>query len=77
LQAPDPTQRFATLQKGSSEPLLVRRFAYFYITNNTSQPAGTYQVQGVFIRAVDSADNGFGGGTCADYQGICVVKLVN
>jgi hypothetical protein len=77
LQAPDPTQRFATLQKGSSEPLLVRRFAYFYITNNTSQPQGTYQVQGVFIRAVDSADNGFGGGACTDYQGICVVKLVN
>jgi hypothetical protein len=76
LQAPDPAQRFSTLVRGSSEPLLVRRFSYFYITDRSNGPSGSYQVQGVFIRAVDSADNAIGASPCLESSGICVVKIV-
>ncbi|MEA2509380.1 MAG: hypothetical protein QOG21_1462, partial [Actinomycetota bacterium] len=64
------------LSGGSSERLLVRRFAYFYITSR-GNVSGNYQVQGIFIRATDSADVGFGGSPCTPSSGICVVKLVN
>ncbi|MDP9234797.1 MAG: hypothetical protein M3P01_09655, partial [Actinomycetota bacterium] len=75
LQAPNPAQRFGPLSGGASEPLLVRRFSYFYITNRTSV-SGNWQVQGVFLRAVDSAHNGIGASPCTESSGLCVVKIV-
>jgi hypothetical protein len=76
LQAPDPAVRFGPLTGGTSERLLVRRFAYFYITSR-GNVSGNYQVQGIFIKATDSADNGIGASPCMDSSGVCVVKIVS
>ncbi|MEA2509536.1 MAG: hypothetical protein QOG21_1618, partial [Actinomycetota bacterium] len=60
----------------ASEPLLVRRFSYFYITDRANV-SGNWQVKGIFLRATDSADNAMGASPCTDSSGLCVVKIVN
>jgi hypothetical protein len=56
--------------------LLLRRFAYFYITDRAAV-RGDYQVQGIFIKATDSADNAIGASPCLSSSGLCVVKIVS
>lgn len=50
----DEEWRFASLTRGTSLPMIVRRLAFFYITSrgNNSQP-----YQGLFLRALDADDS--------------------
>jgi hypothetical protein len=75
LQHPDPMQRFRMLEKGGSRPYLVRRFGLFYITH-ASGSGNTFEVRGVFVKAVDSADSDLAGQRCMTSSGVCVVKLI-
>ncbi|MDP9068701.1 MAG: pilus assembly protein TadG-related protein [Actinomycetota bacterium] len=65
--------RFAPPSKGSSKPLLLRRLAFFYITSPGPPPG--LPVEGLFLRALDSANAELDGTACTDKDGVCVVKL--
>jgi hypothetical protein len=78
MQHPDPFDiddgRFADFAGGTSDPLLVRDFALFYITERGNGPQDPYR--GLFLKAVDSGDNELDDQPCQPTTSICVVKLV-
>jgi hypothetical protein len=69
--------RFAimgTPGEGGKELMLVRRFAYFYLTEkgNAARP-----FKGLFLRAFDSYNADLSGGACdPTIDAVCVVKLI-
>ena len=69
--ATDRDWRFA-LPIGASEPMVVRRFGFFYITK-IGGPRSPYR--GVFLRAVDSGNSQVTGSPCTEIDGICAIKL--
>ena len=75
MQHPDPLDvtdgRFSSLRQGASKPLIVRRFAFFYITERGG-PSAPYR--GLFMKALDSGSASLDGPADFD-SGIFVVKL--
>jgi hypothetical protein len=77
MQHPDPLDveqgRFSRPNNGASTPLIVRRFAFFYITDRGG-PQAPYQ--GIFVKALDSLGSKLDGPADID-SGIFVVKLTD
>ena len=78
MQHPDPFDtddgRFSAFDQGTADPLLVRDFSLFYITERSNGPLQPYK--GLFLKAVDSGDNELDDQPCQPTTSICVVKLV-
>jgi hypothetical protein len=76
MQNPDPVTRLSPLSNGSSELMLVRRFALFYITQRNPANNADWQYRGLFLKTVTSLDVGPGTGACTAADGVCTVKQV-
>lgn len=79
MQHPDPDDangddkwRFADLSTGSSLPLIVRRFAFFYLTSRGT--SGT-PYRGLFLQAIDSED-AILAGPYDPSSGLFIIKLI-
>jgi hypothetical protein len=77
MQHPDPLDvaqgRFSRPNNGASTPLIVRRFAFFYITERGG-PQTPYR--GLFFKAMDSVGSELDGPADID-SGIFVAKLTD
>jgi len=74
--------RFAPLSNGASNPMVVRRFAYFYLTSNPDPatargPDGEAAPwTGFFMKSQDGLDAEISDSPCFETDGTCVVKYV-
>jgi Putative Flp pilus-assembly TadE/G-like len=77
MQHPDPLNpddgRFSVFKNGASEPLIVRDFSLFYLTElgNAQKP-----YRGLFLKTTDSGSSDLDDSPCEATTSICVVKLV-
>ncbi|MGH2756908.1 MAG: pilus assembly protein TadG-related protein [Actinomycetota bacterium] len=74
--------RFSTLRNGASNPMVVRRFSYFYLTSNPDpdtsrgrdgQPAPW---TGFFLKSQDGLDSVIQDRACTPTEGVCKVAYV-